>query len=199
MNLKQIKQHVTISDGNRKVGSVPSISLPPVITCNPRAKCFKDCYVLKSYRIYPSVRQAYQKNLDTYNSDADLYFESIDNWIRIRKPVLFRFHVSGDIPDRRYLAGMVKLAIDNPETKFLAFTKRYNLNKLFKNVPDNLSIVISAWPGMRLPKTSLPIAFMDDGKEKRINNALECFGNCETCGMCWSLKTIGKNVVFKKH
>jgi len=174
MNLKQIKQHITISDGNRKVGSVPSIGLPPVITCNPKAKCFKDCYVLKSYRIYPSVRQAYQKNLNTFNSNPDLYFESISEFIRIRKPTLFRFHVSGDIPNRRYLAGMIKLAVNNPDTKFLAFTKRYSLNKLFKNVPDNLSIVISAWPGMRLPATNLPIAFMDDGKESRINNALPC-------------------------
>jgi hypothetical protein len=199
VNLRQIKRHITISDGNRKVGSVPSISLPPVITCNPKAKCFKDCYVLKSYRIYPSVRQAYQKNLNTYNADPDLYFDAISAWLKIRRPTLFRYHVSGDIPDYHYLSGMVKLAAQFPEIKFLAFTKRYNLNKLFKNVPANLSIIISAWPGMRLPKTTQPIAFMDDGNEKRINNALECFGNCETCGMCWSLKTINKNVVFKKH
>ena len=199
MNLKQIKTHITISAGNRKVGHIPSISLPPIITCNPKAKCFKDCYVLKSYRICPSVRDAYSKNLKTFTDNPDLYFESIDQWIKIKKPVLFRFHVSGDIPNRSYLTGMVKLAIDNPEIKFLAFTKRYNLNHLFKNVPENLSIVLSAWPDMRLPKTNLPIAFMDNGNEKRIKNAIDCFGNCETCGMCWSLKKIGKNVVFKKH
>jgi hypothetical protein len=199
MNLRQIKKHVTISEGNRKVGSVPSISLPPIVTCNPRAKCFKDCYVLKSFRIWPDVRKAYQKNLQTYNTDPKTYFDAIDNWIKIRKPTLFRYHVSGDIPNRAYLTGMIKVALNNPDVKFLAFTKRYNLNKLFKNIPENLSIVISAWPGMRLPSTTLPIAFMDDGSEKRINNAIDCFGNCETCGMCWSLKKINKNVVFKKH
>ena len=52
---------------------------------------------------------------------------------------------------------------------------------------------------MRLPKTTLPLAYMQDGTEKRVTNALECPGNCETCGMCWNLKSLNKNVVFKKH
>jgi len=199
MTLTEIKKNITISDGNMKVGHIASISLPPVITCNPKAKCHKDCYVLKSFRIYPSVRQAYHKNLDTFKNDPELYFKSISDWLSIRKPDYFRFHVSGDIPNKTYLDGMIFLAESHPKVKFLAFTKRYEFNRYFTDLPYNLSIIISAWPGMRLPSTKLPIAFMQDGTEKRVKNAIPCPGNCETCGMCWELKNINKNVVFKKH
>jgi len=47
MNLKEIKKLVTIPDGNRKMGVVPSISLPPIVTCNKEAPCTKGgCYAL---------------------------------------------------------------------------------------------------------------------------------------------------------
>ena len=68
-----------------------------------------------------------------------------------------------------------------------------------KNLPNNLTIVISVWPGLRIPNSKLPKAFMQDGTENRINNAIECPGNCENCGMCWNLSKLGKNVVFNKH
>ena len=74
----------------------------------------------------------------------------------------------------------------------------YNLN--FADLPDNLTIVLSAWLDMSyINPFGLPIAFMQDGTETRISDALECPGNCETCGICWALKSIKKNVVFHKH
>ena len=199
MNLKQIKKYITISPSNMKTGKIPSISLPPIVTCNPNAKCHKDCYVLKSYRLYPHVREAYQKNLNTFKTNPELYFQSISDWLTIKKPDYFRYHNSGDIPNLNYLNNIINIAKLHPKVKFLLFTKQYKFIKHFKDLPSNLSIVISAWPGMRLPKTTLPLAYMQDGTEKRVTNALECPGNCETCGMCWNLKSLNKNVVFKKH
>jgi len=90
MNLKQIKKYITISPGNMKTGKIPSISLPPIVTCNPNAKCHNDCYVLKSYRLYPHVREAYQKNLNTFKTSPELYFQSISDWLTIKKPDYFR-------------------------------------------------------------------------------------------------------------
>jgi hypothetical protein len=199
MNLRQVKKHVTISEGNIKTGRIPSVSLPAVITCNREAPCTKGgCYMLPLLKMRPSVRLAYQKNLDTYNKKDGTYFESIDNWLKIKKPAFFRWHVCGDIPDGYYLAGMVHIAEKHPNIKFLAFTKKYDLVSNW-DYPENLSIVISAWPGFELPQTELPIAYMQDGTEDRVKNAIQCHGNCETCGMCWELKNINKNVVFKKH
>ena len=35
---------VTISQSNTKLGMIPTISLPPIITCRKNAPCAKDCY-----------------------------------------------------------------------------------------------------------------------------------------------------------
>ena len=200
MNLKEIKKLVTISDGNSKMGIVPSISLPPIVTCNKEAPCTKGgCYALNGAFQYPSVQGAYAKNLNTFKSSPKDYFNAIDQWLHIRKPSIFRFHVSGDIPNKRYLTEMMKIAAYNPEIKFLAFTKKYALLKGI-SVPKNLSIVASAWTGFDMPDHGYPIAWLKDGIETRIpKDAIECHGNCETCGMCWSLKKLGKDVFFNKH
>ena len=200
MNLKEIKKLVTISEKNSKMGAVANISLPPKITCNPKAPCTNgDCYALNGSFCYPSVQGAYAKNLNTFKTSPGAYFNAIDNWIGIKKPSIFRFHVSGDIPNKRYLNTTLDLAASNPKIKFLAFTKWYkHLENL--NEPENLSIVASAWTGFKMPKHDYPIAWLNDGVETRIpKDAIECHGNCETCGMCWSLKKIGKDVYFNKH
>ena len=201
MTLKEIKKLVTISDGNIKMGSIPSISLPPIVTCNKKAPCTKSgCYALKSFRIYPSVRQAYNKNLDTFKRSPKEYFNAIDAWLKIKGPSIFRFHVAGDIPNLTYLSGMIQIAKNNPEIKFLAFSKRYDIITAAAYIPENLSIIASAWTGLEMPKHSFPIAWLNDGIENRIpKDAIECHGNCETCGMCWELKTIKRDVYFNKH
>ena len=50
---------VSISKGNSKMGAIPSVSLPPCITCNPTAPCFKKCYAVKLSRRYKTVKTAY--------------------------------------------------------------------------------------------------------------------------------------------
>ena len=189
-----------ISKGNSKLGKdMPNISLPPIVSCKSGAPCAKHCYANKSYRLYPTVKNAWDHNWDLYNSDPDKYFSGIDSYLLNKQPMFFRWHVSGDIPNSYYLKMMVKLSKDYKGTRFLAFTKQYELFKGVK-IPKNLSIVFSAWPGYDMPKQNrFPVAYMQDGTETRVHNTIECPGNCESCGMCWSLKDIGKNVVFNKH
>ena len=63
MNLTQIKKLVTISDGNSKLGTLPSISVTPIVTCNKKAPCCNDgCYALNGNFAFPSVKKAYKKN-----------------------------------------------------------------------------------------------------------------------------------------
>jgi hypothetical protein len=192
---------LSISKGNSKVGRVANISLPPVVTCGKNVPCAKDCYAMKSFRMYPNVRDAWQRNLDGFASDPATYFATISKWVAKNKPSLFRWHVAGDIVSHEYLMGMNEVALSNPGVKFLAFTKRADL--LFGFVPpSNMSIVVSQWPGWECGDEHLgfPRAWMQDGTETRVpENAVECFGNCETCGMCWALEDIGRDVVFMKH
>lgn len=47
--------HVKISDGNTKLGAIPSISLIPVMDCGNCAICAKSCYDLRNDLIYKEV------------------------------------------------------------------------------------------------------------------------------------------------
>jgi len=163
--------------------------------------CKKDCYALKFYKMWPTVKKSWDDNFEMLKSNPDKYFDMINKYLNKKKPRFFRWHVAGDIVSQDYFDCMKKLARRHPGTKFLAFTKSYHIR--FSNIPSNLSIVISVWPGLPLPdkfrKNNLPLAYMQDGSETRVHNAIECHGQCDNCGMCWNLKNTGKNVVFYKH
>ena len=140
---------ISISKGNSKMGFIPSVSLPPIVTCAHGCTCAKKCYAAKLCRLRPNVRNAYQKNLDILNNDMDILNNDMDNYfLQVKAAAMvskyFRFHVSGDIPDMNYLDRMVKLAQELPGTTFLAFTKQYNFVNNFLQyaaIPDNLKII----------------------------------------------------------
>jgi hypothetical protein len=213
--LKAIKQIVTISEGNTKTGALPSISLPPVFTCNPEADCTKGaCYMLPLLKLRPSVFKAYNKNYKSFQIHPNLYFEAINEWINIKQPNFFRWHVSGDIPNLDYLERMLMISDAHPGTSFLCFTKQYHLVEKWlsegvfcsdnQQFPENFSMVVSAWPKLEIPKSlgSLPKAWYlnPSNLDSRIpDNCLKCPGNCETCGMCFELHKTGRDVCFKHH
>lgn len=193
---------MSISSGNSKLGNIPNISLPPIKACENCAHCKSDCYALKAYRMYPSVRKSWDENLSYYNDSPLMYFVQIRAYLTDKKPSLFRWHVSGDILNQYYLNNMVSIAITFPDIKFLAFTKMFKLN--YSKCPDNLSIVFSCWVGMTKPRQKKGVAgfyWLQDGKEKRIpKKAIECFGSCENCGMCFNIAKLEVNHIWnRKH
>jgi hypothetical protein len=195
---------VSISPGNRKMGFIPSVSLPPIVTCASGCACCKKCYAAKMCRIYPSVRNAYNRNLDILKNDIDGYFLQVKAAAMVTK--YFRFHVSGDIPDMNYLDRMVKLAEELPGTTFLAFTKRYafiNNFLQYASLPDNLKIILSEWPGMALDNPhNLPVAHVIFKGEEPAADWKICGGNCSECACrgvgCWELKA-GEHIAFYEH
>jgi hypothetical protein len=141
---------VSISKGNTKLGKLPNISLTLVKACGKDVPCKKDCYALKSYRMYPNVRKNWDENLAAYRKDPEEYFEQIARWIIKHKPKFFRWHVAGDIVDKEYAYGMAWIAQDNPGTQFLAFTKRPELLPAYRI--ENLQFIYSCWPGHKIPQ-----------------------------------------------
>ena len=176
---------INISDGNSKLGAIPNISLVPGRDCGNCSHCVKDCYAVKFWRIYPAVRNAWEKN-STAAKDQKSFFRAIERYIKSRRPEYFRFHVAGDIKNQRYLDNMKLLASRYPQTRFLTFTKMHHLD--FRNLPANLAIVASMWPGLELPEGTvrqLPKAWMQDGTDSRVPaNAIPCPGRCDPCGTC---------------
>lgn len=197
-----------LSPGNIKLGKVLNVSLPPIVSCNGCSDyCGTKCYSMKAYRMYPAVRNNWDSNLALAKDNLDNYFTRILHEILKKRaaPKYFRWHVSGDILSLTYFKGMCAVAVALPYVKFLCFTKQYNiLNEYVKGeeeIPSNLQIVFSAWPGLPLNNPhNFRVAWMQDGTEDRIpSNAMHCPGNCETCGACFSLNEIGKDAVFELH
>ena len=76
--LKEVQISMTyklsVSNGNMKMGAIPSISLPSIKSCRSDAPCASKCYACRMEKRYKNVRNAYQNNLDMF-LDAPLEFE----------------------------------------------------------------------------------------------------------------------------
>lgn len=200
--------NVSISPGNVKMGKVMSVSLPPVKSCGAGLPCFKGCYALNMARRRSCVAAAWENNWKMVMTARGEYFSQIRSAIKKKKPELFRWHVAGDLPDALYLNSINLIAYFAGKTKFLVFTKKYDLLRLLKREgtvrSGNLSIVVSAWPGMYIPpdiRKTYPVAWMHDPKnpDKRIpEGAYVCQGDCFNCRRCWHMGA-GESVVFHKH
>lgn len=220
---------IKISPGNTKLGAIPSVSLPAVLTCRT-CDCQKKCYAKRLENLRPAVRKAYQNNLDVLQDDPGTYWREVEAAIMLSR--FFRFHVSGDIPDKDYFEHMVEVAKRNPHCEILCFTKKFEivneyiseeylagirgttihptLCNMYENVvraviPDNLHIIFSAWVGLdSVNPFSLPVAHVRyrDGTTTASDNALECGGNCSDCAVTEGgcwSLKGGEEVVFNEH
>lgn len=204
---------VQVSTKVSKLGPcIPTVNLPPVITCRqnaPCAKCAKEgggCYAMKGHWLFTAVKERLAKNLAAYRENPKLYFDMIAQAFDNFKYA--RFHSSGDIVDMEYLKGMCRVARKCKGTQILCFTKKFELVNDFlvegHKIPSNLHIVFSGWDGFvpenpfNLPTTHV---WFPNKPERNINvpeNAIPCSGSCATCHSCWTLKK-GQSVKFKKH
>lgn len=198
--------HISISNGNMKMGKIPSVSLPSILTCR-QCDCQKKCYAAKIERLRPSVRKAYGTNLHVLKTEPDTYWREVEAAVMMSR--FFRFHVSGDIPDMSYLIRMVGVATRQTHCQILCFTKKFELVNAFLDsgaaIPANLHLIFSGWTGLKMQNPhNLPEAHVKfkDGTTTARPDAIPCSGNCANCaitdGGCWSLQN-GQQIVFKEH
>ena len=126
-----MENFVTVSNTNSKLGAqIYSINLPVGITCRPDAPCFKDCYARRGHWMYSNVRASLNKNYEHYKENPKLCFESVATQTALCKFV--RWFSSGDIVDDAFFEGMCKVARKNRTTKYLCFTKKYEIVLLIR-------------------------------------------------------------------
>ena len=199
------QQKISISHGNRKMGEIPSVSLPACVTCNPDAPCFKECYAAKIERIYKTAAAAYNRNLDVLNNDWDSYWAQVRGAVSMTR--FFRFHVSGDIPNAAYFKEMVITARQYPNTTILAFTKQFDIVNhyidVFGPLPNNLKVIFSNWGAWKCNNPyKLPICEIIFKGEKPADQWKICGGNCTECACrgvgCWELKN-NETIAIYKH
>ena len=200
------KNNVSISKTNKKMGGIPSISFPPVVTCANCTECAKKCYALKMQRIYKSVKNAWANNLSEWQNSPD----SVKNAILSSALVssYFRYFVGGDIPDAKFFKVMVDIAKKIKTCQFLAFTKKYNIvNDFIFNggkMPKNLHIIFSGWGDALKPVNpyNLPESNVIFKGQEPPKKALICGGSCSSCicqGVgCWQLKK-SDTIYFYEH
>ena len=201
---------VHVSSGISKLGpSIPSINLPPGLTCDPTAGCFEKCYARKGRFAFSHNKELLRNNLDVWLDNPGLYEQSVLAAASLSR--YFRFHSSGDIPDPEYLEMMDRVACRCPNTSILCFTKKFELidNRIDERGPfhDNLHIVLSAWGDDFVPENrhNLPVAyirFKHLPNNKIPQDAYPCYGYCGECiqtgHSCWDLKP-GESVCFNEH
>jgi len=205
--------NVKISLNNSKLGAaIPSVNLPPVITCRKNAPCASGCYDLKGNWRYANVKQSLANNLKLYQENPIQYFQDIIDFLNNQDVTykFFRYHSAGDIIDYIYLKGMVSVARTCPNVKFLAFTKKFELVNDYlqyeEYLPENLKIVFSAWDKdfEVINPHNLPVTYIKFCKSKGHMTpdipefSIPCVGSCKVCKACWSLQ-LNQSVYFKQH
>lgn len=205
---------INLSCSNSKTGPMCNNLAFPTVTCREDAPCkATGCYCMKGTQSFARVVGAYMRNLRLYNEDPKAFWEQVRFKIKHRPLPLFRFFDAGDIPDYDFFCGMVKLAKEYPNIKFMSFTKKYYIVNewIDKNgdLPENLNIIFSAWHlGWNVPNPhDLPVAYVDF-KDKTLNpefpqgvtgcpNQKDKTVTCSVCQKCWNKKI--KYVKFDQH
>ena len=204
---EDLSKLVSISIGNNKMGKIASVSLLPVLTCPGRCNgtCGDKCYARKLALLRPSVLKAYARNTAIAKLAPVAFFNAVSNAMASAR--YFRFHVSGDIPNRAYLDLVAYLCKVHTHCEVLMFTKRYELvNKFIEDgnaIPENLHVLMSGWTNLdpinphNLPETTVYATDADIRPEWTL-----CGGNCLDCaihdGGCWAAKS-GETIAFKIH
>lgn len=201
---------INMANKNSKTGAACLNLAFPVCTCRVDAPCKATCYACKGCQMIANVQAAYYRNLRLYHDDPDNFFEQVYYKIKFSGLPKVRLFDSGDFPDADFLGRLVELCRKTPDTRYMAFTKRYEIvnDYIIKNgnLPDNLNIIFSAWHKLwNVPNPyGLGVAYVDFD-DKSLNpefpkNAFVCPGRastCSACGACWNKKL--KAVLFHQH
>ena len=201
---------ISMSNGNSKTGKACLNIAFPTCVCREDAPCREGCYANKGCQQISKVQAAYYRNLRLYNDDPDNFFEQVYCKVKFSGLPKVRVFDSGDLPSYDFLERLVEVCKKTPETKWMMFTKKYEIVNEYieKNgdLPDNLNILFSAWHKLwYVPNPhDLGMAYVDFN-DKSLNptfpkNAFVCPGRqttCSSCGVCFSKRV--KAVVFHQH
>ena len=121
---------------NSKLKGIPAFNLAPGKTCSPDAcaHCLRDgCYAVKNacchgYDIDNNYcLRAWAENTSLAFNYPRTLEKALDAWLTKNKPALFRIHSSGDFFSVDYARAWRRLAINHPGTRFLAFSKQFDI------------------------------------------------------------------------
>lgn len=191
------KHAISISEGNVKMGSIPSFSVTPLRTCPTGIPCANECYARRMEKRRDNTAKAYRNNTESILHRPNDVVRILTYYIKRRNLTHFRFNVAGDFKLPGYWEVVVRVARACPNCKFLAFTKLYSIQERRK--PSNLTVVLSVWKDYKPENPKYGLAYFDDGTpECNVpENTFVCRGGCSTCLYCFYMDK-KQAVIFKK-
>lgn len=177
-----------ISDGNSKLGVLPSFSLPPLATCPGATEfCKRFCYG-KSGR-YAWRRTKITLSLNLAMSKQANFVEEIEKEITKSKATVFRIHVVGDFYDVRYVKKWIEIADDLPGVAFYGYTRSWRVESIARKL-----MLLKALPNVRL-MASVDFTHVDrpsgwstvsvEGAGEPCPHDLKLVEHCLDCRRCW--------------
>ena len=204
--------HVSISNGNSKIGKVMNVSTMPILACGNCEHCMEYCYDVKAcVRFVNNVLFNRMKNFLIAKYDRERYFAEIRNKLSKRKKnFYFRWHVAGDILDYEYFLEMVAIANEFPHFRFWTYTKMYSIVNRYiaesGSLPKNFVVMYSEWDGVQLdnpfnnPTFSVKMAAGNKNHPAEyFNHIMKCPGNCDFCKNHHCGCVAGMNVYADEH
>lgn len=205
--------NIHISKQNSKLGKIPSFSTTPVIGCGSNCKVCKDkCYALKSYRMYPSCKKAWDDNFDVVRNYHRWHLtRAVSEYCTKNNVPVFRWFVAGDIYNIDTMYAMADIAFKCPDTVFYCYTKCYDIVNAFlayETLPDNLKIIFSRWDGLEmvnpyhLPESDV---ILKGSNKTMVDNSFVCPNQknkkitCDVCPCPCYLMEKGETVYFMEH
>lgn len=196
--------HVSISDGNGKVGTIANVSTAAILTCPHCKQCKYHCYDIRDcFKFgYDSITmQARAKNTAILLQDFARYFFEIRAFLKTYGGGYFRWHVGGETKDARYRDEMIATAIMFPEIFFFTYTKEYALWNEIKTLPGNLVVMYSEWRGLPMDNPHNRPVFKVRFKGEDIPDGCtwKCPGKCEICRKAHRGCIAGENTWVDEH
>jgi len=115
-------------------------SMTGKLICPFAKDCVKFCYAQKGAYSWSNVKPAFEKRYELTKTDD--FINLMNSEIKRKKVDFLRIHDSGDFYSKSYIQKWFKIANDNPNVKFYAYTKSFILFQGL-TIPDNLDIIFS--------------------------------------------------------
>ena len=185
--------------GNDETGFI-IWSIPPVSTCPfSTEQCRKNCYAVKAWRAYPTVRVARTANKESaaypriqqFIDDVTAIIKYLANTGKNKKRsrIIVRVHESGDYFAEWYFDAWVQIArncADDTRIVFWSYTKSFEF-LIGKQMPENFRVRASVWADTDqaqldlIEQLNLPIY---TAVEKFADNDGYAHCRCEDCATC---------------
>jgi hypothetical protein len=203
--------------GSSKIGkNVYHTSLTAGASCPGETEfCGKTCYAKRFQRRYSNSGAAYARNLTLLETESHAYeLKLLAEVAALPYGSLFRFHVAGDIYDEAHAETIGAVVDSRPDIMFWLYTRSWDVDMSMTGAVSWLSRKpnLKVWYSTdddnveRLPRIPLLEAriFPDEQTARAEGYAvcpeqLERQPDCETCGLCFTIKKQDFRLAFIEH